>query len=598
MLTENIEKHFNNTIVALLMLLIYIILYMYYFQIYSPHGISLVNLTFVSHALNFFLSLIAFSFLTFMVIIYFIKDRPLTYLAKNKSLFYIRKIDRLRYTDLILLLLPMTPIMQYIILNKEILSLINVISVISFFIFLLIIFVYIVPWLLSIFASRDILMIAALSFFYIMFNMPALSATFNWSHQGSFIIQIAILLLTFLALLLINFMSKKILLSIILVFFIINTTTSIMNAQVVDEDPYNNKDLAQDIENQAVKSAVEGRKIKNKSDVLLIIYESYSNYETMKNYGLDNSAQLDLLEQNGFHVYHGVYSIGIPSIPALSKIFNVDKKLADRKFLAGGGVVHKILKKKGYKTYGIFLSDYNFRGLSDDKIKYDSSFPPPLSGSGLIISAILGGEFSDKVSLERVDYDSYLKKKHKTIKRESSLPAFIYSHSVAPGHRPHLSQNHDDEDEYIDIYLNNIKIANLEMKKDVDKIVKNNPDAITIIAGDHGPFLTKTGYGFHLNPDTCRDYEIDKYDMQDRYGAFLAIRWPDEDYATKHDIEILQDIFPAVFAYLFDDAALFDETRIQPRTTVSPQNICGVSIEDGIIVGGKDDGKPLFEGIE
>jgi len=473
------------------------------------------------------------------------------------------------------------------------LSISNSVIIILFFLILVFIFAYAIPWILSVVASRETLTITSLGFLFIIFNMPLLAAHSNWHQEGSLLVQLLLLILIITLLLTLNFISKTIFYVGILVFFVVNVTASALGMEnVVWRTP-------EEIDKFPVETTLRGQEIQNKKDVLLLVYESYSNYETMKYYGFDNREQLEFLEDNGFHIYQGVYSLGTPTMPAMSQVFNVEREASHRRFLAGGGAVHTILNNHGYKTFGIFQNDHFFRGLPKNKIKYDIIYPMPYAGAKLLITSILAGGFSDDISLIGVGYNTFLKQKKELITKKYTSPFFMYIHSPLPGHRPSSDERSEYEDMYIDNYIEKlIKIANKEMKNDIDTIIKHYPNAIVIIAGDHGPFLTKTGYGFHNNPVTCKDYKIDRYDMQDRYGAFLAIRWPNENYATKHHIKILQDIFPAVFAYLFEDDALFEDIRIQSRSTFNPQNICGVSIEDGIIAGGQDDGKPLFEGVQ
>jgi hypothetical protein len=376
-----------------------------------------------------------------------------------------------------------------------------------------------------------------------------------------------------------------------------NSMNAIFKADNISFLPKKKNFDGPEIEETWFKSIINNKIVKDKNHIFFIVYEAYENYETIKYYGYDNIKQLEFLRQNNFHIYHGIYSIAAPSIPSLSRVFKLKGELPDEIGISGREDVFRLLKKNGYKNYGIFQTDYFVRRLSLNEIKYDYFFPPPKSGANLLINAILGGEFSDKVSLEGVGYEGYLREKRRIIDEGNSSSLFMYSHNTIPGHRPSSTENDKNIDKYIDIYLHNLKVANKEMIEDVNLLVKNYPNAIIILAGDHGPFLTKNSFGLHCSQNKYNANDVDRYDIQDRYGAFLAIRWPEKDYATKHDIKILQDIFPAVFAYLFDDDSLFDKTRIRPRATQRPQNICGVSVRDGIIVGGKDDGKPLFQGI-
>jgi hypothetical protein len=127
------------------------------------------------------------------------------------------------------------------------------------------------------------------------------------------------------------------------------------------------------------------------------------------------------------------------------------------------------------------------------------------------------------------------------------------------------------------------------MRHDVEMVVENDPKAIVVVAGDHGPYLTRNCFGI-----SDAFAEVSRLDIQDRYGAFLAIRWPSEDYEEYDDITVLQDLFPAVFAYIFADPGLL-EARIEPENR-EKNAISGVTIMDGVIEGGIDSGQPLFTG--
>jgi len=127
------------------------------------------------------------------------------------------------------------------------------------------------------------------------------------------------------------------------------------------------------------------------------------------------------------------------------------------------------------------------------------------------------------------------------------------------------------------------------MKQDVDLILQKDHGAIIIVAGDHGPYLTKNCVG------TGDDYdisEISRHDVQDRFGTFLAIKWPVEKSPEYDDITVFQDLFPAIFAYLFEDEILLD-ARVE-SLTLGNDVISGTMVTDGIIHGGINDGEALF----
>ena len=113
-----------------------------------------------------------------------------------------------------------------------------------------------------------------------------------------------------------------------------------------------------------------------------------------------------------------------------------------------------------------------------------------------------------------------------------------------------------------------------------------------IINGDHGPYLTK-----NCTQLLDREYDqqdVTRLDIQDRFGAFLAIRWPEDAHVSKDNIAILQDIFPAVLTYLYSDAEFQRLRRPQKLAEGQDRTIAGVSIRSGRIVGGAYDGQLLF----
>jgi len=81
--------------------------------------------------------------------------------------------------------------------------------------------------------------------------------------------------------------------------------------------------------------------------------------------------------------------------------------------------------------------------------------------------------------------------------------------------------------------------------------------------------------------------------IQDHYGTFLAIKWPENIQRNESSIIVLQDIFPVVLDALFDTKD-FSRLKIEPKTLL-PEVVAGAAVNNGIIMGGLDDGKPLFE---
>jgi hypothetical protein len=208
----------------------------------------------------------------------------------------------------------------------------------------------------------------------------------------------------------------------------------------------------------------------------------------------------------------------------------------------------------------------------------------------VLLQAIFLGEFRFDIEQaglgkeHRRQFIAYKRSIFKNVSSEQKM--FVYMHSNKPSHTQISGTCLPNEKE---LFQKRLKTANVEMKKDVDLIVAHDPDAIVIVAGDHGPHLTKNCY---MTTGVYDASEISRLDIQDRHGTFLAIRWPTGDFSKYDDITVLQDLFPAVFAYLYQDATLL-EAKIEP-IILTDETVSGVSVRNGIIDGGIDDGEPLF----
>jgi hypothetical protein len=139
------------------------------------------------------------------------------------------------------------------------------------------------------------------------------------------------------------------------------------------------------------------------------------------------------------------------------------------------------------------------------------------------------------------------------------------------------------------LFEQRLEIANDEMIQDLRLIQENAREAIVIVASDHGPFLT--GDCLYLADRTLD--EVSAQDLADRYGALLAVRWPESsryDYAPP---AVLQDLFFSVFAYLLDAPAVL-EHHLPHRTFGYGRTLGDNLVVDGVITAGRDRGKRLF----
>jgi len=514
-------------------------------------------------------------FIIFLIFWYFDKN----FLFKKK--FYLPKLK-----DIILLTFPMSPVIDYAIINSEYLDTFGLFYLLTITLVFTFFFCIIFPIFFSYFGSFYILMISGLSLTFTILSLPRIANDPN-SHifNSQFVTQGSYLIFSFIIIYLLYILNRTATYLFAIIFMVSGIIINIYNYNFENLKKTQNQNKTVEFFND------KQNKIIKKKNIYILVYESYPNAETLNHYGFDNSYQIDFLEQNGFKIYDGIYSVGASSLDSISRILELNGELSKhtRHYISGNALVTEVFKKNGYKIISLFPSPHFFGGKS--KINWDEHHPKSdisKIGGKTLVSAIFQGEFRFDIFEDNFDYTKYLKLKEKylTLKKKD---IFFLTHNIYPGHTPNTGKCRPDENQR---YFERMKKANLEMEKDILNIKENNQDSIIILLGDHGPYLTKNCREL-LNYDTTK---IDKYDVQDRYGAFLSIFWPDDTYKNENSIQITQDIFPSILSKITNNKKLFDKLKLERKLYDRFNNILGgVSVENGIIVGGKDDKKPLFD---
>jgi len=487
-------------------------------------------------------------------------------------------------SHLFLLLLPLTPVVQYIISNRASLSAVDIAIVVIFFVVLSGLYVLVIPHLLGGIFPACKLMVFGLALIFTVMNMATLSGTFAWFERGDLRVQMGYFIFMMgVVWLLVEKVDRRVRMALVAVFLALNSGIQWMSR----DNELQRKAGA--VERHELEVMVGEREPILTPNIYLLVYDSYVANETMLGYGIDNSAQEDYLRENGFILYPHTYSIGATTINTMSNVLEISNDFGSssdpRVGVSGNGAVQRALRSLGYRTYGIFQSDYMFRGIGSS---YDISLPQNTRPQYLyMIASILMGEFRFDLDFADQTREDFLAAKGRIFNSIPPQPIFIYAHSS----RPHHSQNSGAcLPNEIELYADRLEEANQEMRQDVETILANDPGAIIVIAGDHGPYLTKNCIGTAKNYDKS---EITRLDIQDRFGTFLAIRWPADDFGDYDHITVIQDLFPAIFAYLYQDPD-FLELNIEPRLRDYSYRISGVNVSEGIIQGGVHDGEPLF----
>lgn len=504
-------------------------------------------------------------------------------IRKIKPTFHSPTFEKLSTYDLLLLLLPLTPIAQFILINNAILSGFESILLFCVFILLTFIPIILIPFLLRGAGSIGSAMSLGLAFAFFITNMPTLSKHFSWHEAGRF----KILLVIFCGVCFISWLMLQLkwanLARLFAVFLF--ATNSIFQLFALDNgQPATDTDRT----DNSLVALIGSRKPVITPNIYLLVYDAYVGNETMVGYGIDNALQEEYLKDLGFKLYPQTYSLGGSTLLTMSRVFNASPSFyGNNKWrgVSGDGVVQNLFEEVGYETYGVFPTDFFFRGHPSG---YDFSFPSHESSVKLLTEAIFAGEFRFDLNFDEISREEYFHEKERIFSEIGEAPRFIYAHSSYPAHAQTSGVCLPNETE---LFEKRLEIANKGMKQDIELVIKNDPNAIIIMAGDHGPHLTKncsiTGTEYDIS-------EISRLDIQDRFGVFLAIRWPSSGFEEYDDVTVLQDLFQVIFAYLYRDTTILD-AKVEPVITDTDW-ISGVTVINGVIEGGSDDGEPLFTG--
>lgn len=411
---------------------------------------------------------------------------------------------------------------------------------------------------------------------------PILAEKSNWYSRPDIVLLLIILVaLTIITQLLFKYQRKS-LWALSILFFVINTLYLFSS-----HDLYASTDYKSDYSN----FIAEGE-MKKKPDIYLLTYDSYVSNETMKQYGIDNTAQETFLLDNDFKMYPGTYSLGRSSLISMSRVLEISDDITspERFSTSGVALVPSILQKNGYHTYGVLDSYY----LQNDKIGYQTVFPDKhesTDATHAVYTGIKEGQFRFDLfyETEKYSHEEWIEQKRNVFTLNSNEPKFMYTHT-GPHHAQTSGKCLPDETERFEQRL--LK-SNIEMKEDIESILSSKRDAIIIINGDHGPRLS----GDCKDLEGYQSSEITQLHLQDRYGSFLAIRWPDNHYKQYDDIRILQDTFESVFKYLFQSDDVLKE-RVSTEFVHTPFSEATNAISHGIIEIGVDKGKPLFNIVQ
>lgn len=496
------KNYLSHFLIPIFLLFVLCVSFSYYSHSYLPKGVN---------------SVFADRFSVILLVTLFIALSVFTLLLRSGKFAlhdFLSPMDGIDAADLFLVLLPLSPVIQYILNNQDLLSAYDVIIILGIFFLLSGLLIILIPWLLSRVGSSRVLKMMGTTFAFMISYMAILSKNFSWLGKGSLKIQLlffaCVFLITFF---LYNPKNKWGLYLPVLAFFL---STLLMQLSVFQSsDNETSLNSPSDFE---LITAVGNKQPLRKPNVYLLLYDAYVSSETMTAYGIDNSEQEEYLRELGFTLFPQTYSLFADTMRSMGRVLNASMEIEGdlNSTVSGDGKVIRLFKEMGYQTYGIFPYDFMFRGLTP---KYDDYIPrfsaPPYSH---LLSAILIGEFRFDIGFYDQDHSEFVLEKQEMLLDASRQKSFVYMHTNVPSHSQNSGACLPDE---IALFGERLKTANREMQQDLATIFDNDPYSIVIVAGDHGPFLTKN---CGVLSDSYKMSEISRLDIQDRYGTFLAIK--------------------------------------------------------------------------
>ena len=215
-------------------------------------------------------------------------------------------------TDSILVLLPLSFVCQYALLNDYVMNDWEKIEFIAYYAVIFIFFLYLLPLLLSKLFYIVGFVPFTLSLSVIFAGFPVLVSLNHWyPGKPDLAFLFALLGIIFCLFSFLFLFKRSILIKMSAFVFFMNTSYTIFQSDIVSiEEP-----RIIDYEN----FLPTGPMIK-KPNIFMLTYDSYVGQETMQQYGIDNRSQEEYLLQRGFKIYPQTYSIKSGSRGTISNL--------------------------------------------------------------------------------------------------------------------------------------------------------------------------------------------------------------------------------------------------------------------------------------
>lgn len=288
----------------------------------------------------------------------------------------------------------------------------------------------------------------------------------------------------------------------------------------------------------------------NAPNVYILTYDGTPNLEMLDKLGVNAKGLKSTLQDNNFTVYANTYSVAQTSLVSMSATYNMSEPLTGNVPMwqanGGQGAGFGVFRENAYHLESIQHS-YMTSTFQDFDINLPArEFRAVEKGDFLyfLFKAIFSGEFRFE---DIINAGGDLSPHKKVLFEADRKRRMVVMHNYHPGHSQLSGKCLPNQKE---IYEEKLGTAIAMIAEDIERIDRYDPNAIVVFMGDHGPYLTGDCTSLLKNDP----YSLSELEIMDRFSTLVAIRWPDAEKGAKYgkDIMINQDIFPAIFAYLYD----------------------------------------------
>jgi hypothetical protein len=283
--------------------------------------------------------------------------------------------------------------------------------------------------------------------------------------------------------------------------------------------------------------------LNEKPNIYLLLADSYGSFAHLRESQIDVSDFTDFLGRYDFRMYDDVYSnyhATTAAMPAMLNMahhyYSLSHKASEisksgRQISAGNNDFSEILRRNGYEIQYIHQGAYLLlHGCSADVCYgYDRLAGVRTVTNDIVPRALRSPEWQ-KTPVESVKND---------IRNliSTALPQdknrFQYVHLYQPGHVANRLEGICDESKVLAEYSTRVNSVNIELTEIIKNIVDEDPSAVIVLAGDHGPMIANN-CSREAVLSTPREF-------RDRIGVLTSIRWP-PGYDGRYDEKIKTNV--------------------------------------------------------